>query len=374
MNGELVALLQSPPQKGRAQLAGFNFAHPMLEEVIYSDDDLGPYDDEEILSLEEAEELRRDPLSSPLGREIWELSREVSADAAVSGNQDDHFRIAVRTPLDALPDLENPLELDLVDIDSPVKEADAHKLEQQRRTSLAMLLDEMILGPVRIVRDYLNAMTYIGPLREIPDRGYHARLSPDESRWAQGLAAWDLLYTDKEGKLLNEANVWLSGEQKLQTGYSLLKTQIREIPVPGPMSQYFEHGLTEDDIGDVQELYALLNFRTEIALRDVNEGIIVAPCDVGVGISQMIPVVVGCLRDRAGILIIEQPELHIHPAIQVRLGDLFIHTTQSENDYANSRKSLLIETHSEHIIPPHIAPDSRSYRERTATRRHRSQT
>ena len=198
----------------------------------------------------------------------------------------------------------------------------------------------MILGPVRIVRDYLNAMTYIGPLRDIPDRGYHARLSSDESRWAQGLAAWDLLYTDKEAKLLNEVNNWLSGEQKLQTGYSLVKTQIREIPVPSPMSQYFELGLTEDDIGDVQELYALLNIRTEIALRDVNKGIIVAPCDVGVGISQMVPVVVGCLRDKAGILVIEQPELHIHPAIQVRLGDLFIHTAQSEQDYVNATKTL----------------------------------
>ena len=70
----------------------------------------------------------------------------------------------------------------------------------------------------------------------------------------------------------------------------------------------------------------------------------------GIGISQMIPVIVGCLRDKAGMVIIEQPELHIHPAIQVRLGDLFVCTTQSGKDYVNSGKSLLIETHSEHII------------------------
>ena len=379
MNGEPVAMLKSPPQKGRAQLTGFNFTHPLLQEIIYSDDASGPHEDEEILPPEEAEpeeveELLRGPLSSPLGREIWELSRELWADSSVSENQNTDFRITVRTPLGALPDLDQSLDLDLLEIDSLIEDGDEYifyqqeealdwmtasdgfgdageyKFQQQRRKGLSMLLDEMLLGPVRIGRDYLSALTYIGPLRDIPDRGYHARLSSDESRWAQGLAAWDLLYTDKDGKLLNEVNVWLSREQKLQTGYSLLKTQIREIPVPGPMSQYFEQGLTEDDIGDIQELYALLNIRTEIALRDVNKGIIVAPCDVGVGISQMIPVVVGCLRDKAGILIIEQPELHIHPAIQVRLGDLFIHTTQSENDYVNSRKSLLIETHSEHII------------------------
>lgn len=350
MNGETLAILKSPPQKGRAQLTGVDFAHSLLQEIIYSDDDIRPFDGEEILSPEEAEELLSDPLSSPLGREIWELSRELSADSSVPEEQDTDFRIAVKTPLGALPDLDQSLDLDLVEIDSAVGEAGEYKVEQQRRKGISMLLDEMILDPVRIVRDYLNAMTYIGPLRDIPDRGYYPRLSPDESRWAQGLAAWDLLYTDKEGKLLNEVNIWLSGEQKLQTGYSLVKTQIKEIPVPSPMSQYFEHGLVEDDIGDVQELFSLLNFRTEIALRDSDKGIIVAPCDVGVGISQMIPVVVGCLRDREGILVVEQPELHIHPAIQVRIGDLFIHTTESEKDYVNTRKSLLIETHSEHII------------------------
>ena len=350
MNGETLAMIKSPPQKGRAQLSSFDFTHPLLQEIIYSDDDIGPFEGEEILSPEEAEELLGDPLSSPLGREIWELSRELSADSSVPEDQDTDFRIAVKTPLGALPDLDQLLDLDLVEIDSSVREAGEFKIEQQRRKGLSLLLDEMILGPVRIVRDYLNAMTYIGPLRDIPDRGYQARLSADESRWAQGLAAWDLLHTDKEEKLLNEVNVWLSGEQKLQTGYSLVKTQIREIPVPSPMSQYFEHGLTEDDIGDVQELYALLNLRTVIALRDVYKGIIVAPRDVGVGISQMIPVIVGCLRDKGGIMVIEQPELHIHPAIQVRLGDLFIYTAQYRKNHVNSGKSLFIETHSEHII------------------------
>ena len=350
MNGETIAMIKSPPQKGRAQLIGFDFAHPLLQEVIYSDDDIGPFEGEEILSLEESEKLLSDPLSSPLGREIWELSRELLADFSTLEEHDTDFRIAVKTPLGALPDLDQSLDLDLVEIDNAVRKADEQKIEQQRRKGLSMLLDEMILGPVRIVRDYLNAMTYIGPLRDIPDRGYHARLSPDESRWAQGLAAWDLLYTDKDRKLLDEVNVWLSGEQKLETGYSLEKTQIKEMPVAGPMSRYYERGLTDDDIGDLQDLYGKLNSRTEIALRDSDKGIIVAPCDVGVGISQMIPVVVGCLRDKAGILIIEQPELHIHPAIQVRLGDLFIHTKQSEQDYVNAGKTLLIETHSEHII------------------------
>ena len=41
---------------------------------------------------------------------------------------------------------------------------------------------------------------------------------------------------------------------------------------------------------------------------------------------------------------IEQPELHIHPAVQVGLGDLFV------DGAVNQGLSFLIETHSEHLI------------------------
>jgi predicted ATPase len=70
---------------------------------------------------------------------------------------------------------------------------------------------------------------------------------------------------------------------------------------------------------------------------------------VGVGISQMIPVIVGCLCDAHGVLAIEQPELHVHPAIQVGLGDLFIRAVRKDGS-PHAAKSLLIETHSEHIM------------------------
>ncbi|WEF25832.1 hypothetical protein [Paracoccus sp. S3-43] len=109
-------------------------------------------------------------------------------------------------------------------------------------------------------------MTYVGPLREIPSRKYRARLSPDESRWAQGLAAWDLLYTDPSGKLLEEVNAWLGGEERLKTGYRLERSQFKEVPVRSRFHQLFERGLSEDDLGELQDLYATLRGRSEIAL------------------------------------------------------------------------------------------------------------
>jgi len=369
IDGAAIAELHSPAQQGRAHLTAFNFAHPLLQAVTDPDDVIDPADDSSGIEQADSEaDLLGDPFSTPLGNEIWELSRETSADA--TENKTVEFRIAVETALGALPDLDRPLGLDLVEIDRNLirhryaagveilrlnKEgeravADEYEMERRRRAGLSALLDELVLGPIRIVRDYLGAMTYVGPLREIPSRMYRPRLSPDETRWAQGLAAWDLLYTDTSGKLLEEVNGWLSGDAHLRTGYRLEKIEFKEIPVPSRFHQLFDRGLTEDDLGDLQELYATLRSRTEIALLDFEKGIIVAPQDVGVGISQMVPVIVGCLRDNRGIVAIEQPELHVHPAIQVGLGDLFIRAIQPDGSRYYPSKSLLIETHSEHII------------------------
>jgi predicted ATPase len=216
---------------------------------------------------------------------------------------------------------------------------------------LRALLSEMVLGLARIIRDYLGAMSYIGPLREIPTRSYRPQVTPDEARWAQGLAAWDLLYANRKGDLMEEVNTWLAGENLLRTGYRLERVEFKEVPVPGVLHQMFERGLNEDDIGELQELYQSLPVRAEIALRDFQRGILVAPGDVGVGISQMVPVVVAALRKRDAILAIEQPELHIHPAIQVGMGDLFIRATQSDpGGLPVAGKTLLVETHSEHIL------------------------
>ncbi|MDX4956422.1 DUF3696 domain-containing protein [Delftia acidovorans] len=65
--------------------------------------------------------------------------------------------------------------------------------------------------------------------------------------------------------------------------------------------------------------------------------------DVGFGISQILPIVTQlniCEKDQR--LILEQPELHLHPESQTKLAKLFSTGVQS--------KKFLIETHSEHLI------------------------
>ena len=84
----------------------------------------------------------------------------------------------------------------------------------------------------------------------------------------------------------------------------------------------------------------------------------------------MIPVIVGCLRDKQGILLIEQPELHVHPAIQVGLGDLFIRRDSDARELVGAGKTLLIETHSEHIMLRLLRRIRETTEGRTAARRH----
>ncbi|MCR6644913.1 MAG: hypothetical protein NVV62_10585 [Terricaulis sp.] len=316
VDDSVVATIQSPAQPGQAILTGFNFNHPLLQRFRNADEPLDPDEGE---------------WPNPLAEEILELSRQMSRDRGVPLGD---YRIGVETVLGALPDLNRTLDSDLRD--PGVMKAGLEERTPRVR-GLSALLDEIVVGPLRLARDCINAMTYVGPLREIPTRQYRPQISPDESRWAQGLAAWDLLHTDASGDLLAEVNAWLGGEGRLKTGYRLEKFEFKEIPIPGRFHQLFDRGLTEDDLGELQELYATLGGRSEIALRDFERGIIVAPGDVGVGISQMIPVIVGCLRSQIGVFAVEQPELHVHPAIQVGLGDLFIHAAHAA-DGASSRE------------------------------------
>lgn len=86
-----------------------------------------------------------------------------------------------------------------------------------------------------------------------------------------------------------------------------------------------------------------------LQLHDEVSDIDVDPPDIGVGVSQVIPVVVGALdagppENPCRLFAVEQPELHVHPAVQVALGDVFIDAVNGTD------RTMLIETHSEHLL------------------------
>lgn len=64
--------------------------------------------------------------------------------------------------------------------------------------------------------------------------------------------------------------------------------------------------------------------------------------DVGVGVSQVIPVIVAALFARPGhIVAVEEPESHLHPLAQSKLAELLAHVSKGRN------VQFIVETHSE---------------------------
>ena len=73
--------------------------------------------------------------------------------------------------------------------------------------------------------------------------------------------------------------------------------------------------------------------------------------DVGFGISQVLPVLVQCFYAPPGsIILMEQPEIHLHPSAQSALADVMIDVIKSREDYSDRNIQLVIETHSEHFL------------------------
>jgi predicted ATPase len=67
--------------------------------------------------------------------------------------------------------------------------------------------------------------------------------------------------------------------------------------------------------------------------------------DVGFGVSQILPVIALCYYvPKGSTIILEQPEIHLHPSVQAGLADVFI-------DAIRVRKiQIIVESHSEHLL------------------------
>lgn len=65
--------------------------------------------------------------------------------------------------------------------------------------------------------------------------------------------------------------------------------------------------------------------------------------EVGSGLGYVLPVLCAVCDKNASFVLLQQPELHLHPALQAALGDVFIECSSDENQ-------LVVESHSEHIL------------------------
>jgi hypothetical protein len=195
----------------------------------------------------------------------------------------------------------------------------------------------LIFGPGKQIHDWLHDLRYIGPLRaRSPSKGI-----PDAELnvWAEGLAAWKALEQLPPDQF-QEVSDWLSRKDHLNSGYGLTRQRWVELDADA-LDQVIAGRPTK---AQLRVLRKNARERAQVNLLETRSGLALAPSEVGVGLSQVLPVVVAALDSPNGLVSIEQPELHIHPAMQVALGDLFIEGA------LNRGTQFLIETHSEHLI------------------------
>ena len=162
-----------------------------------------------------------------------------------------------------------------------------------------------------VIQNYFENIEHIEALRKIPQR-YYSQV--DDSSLMKVYGSESIFTYLENNWNLNKVNEALL---KINIGY---RAEIRFFPE------------VDDDLCSIN----FINIHTGVA----------SPMkDVGVGVSQVLPIVVACISGKSKTFLVEQPELHLHPAAQTELGDLFIDSALGEN-----KNSFVIETHSEHLI------------------------
>lgn len=226
------------------------------------------------------------------------------------------------------------------DVREPVRILDYGEHDEappgQAYHNLCALIEMVTVGVLRQLAGTLREMTYVGPLRAVPPRSFLSQRGAPAGRWADGIAAWTELVAD-QWSLVEDTNTWLS---RVGAGCQVEIQELRDLSADAETPTFGENPA-------VVRRLLLAMLRSGRPASDVTREARyikrVLPCEAGAGISQVVPVIVAALTGKRGrMVILEQPELHVHPALQVGLGDLFIESS--------AERQLLIETHSEHII------------------------
>jgi predicted ATPase len=224
------------------------------------------------------------------------------------------------------------------------------------------------------IRSFLQNIEYLGPIRPQPERVYQINRFALQHWRDQGLGAWgEFITTTSDSHQSNQEETRFSSGYSAQSNeykgevQQLLDTTIREELQEEPTKSLKSFQNQMD--GWIEKLQ--LGSKIQVQSSGIAKGLGYASqvfivkengksdtlVDVGYGASQVLPVIATCLWHQQEdhiersipittdlkLIIIEQPELHLHPRAQAQLGDLFIQSARLD-------VRLLLETHSEHLL------------------------
>lgn len=341
LNGIPFASVRSPRNKPHSEIAALNWMHPILYEKDEYDQQLDALRRHAVAMHRVAQDrgLRE------IAEQIRTMQEELNSDSEIKGSLAEVFERAIGKP----PAADEVLEVvrlpkGLPNWDAPMEIALGGDPYAERE--FTEFLSLLIVGPGRVLRDCLREFRYLGPLRSIPPRRISQADPVGFSRWPQGLAAWELLAGDES--LVAEVSQWLWSEDLLDTSFRVTVRHTRQVDESTILRMIADQEFFDlEDVSDIDLFPGIRDTPSELTLQleDTRRGIGVDPFDVGVGLSQVIPVIVASLHQGAALVAIEQPELHLHPKQQAALGDLLI-----AGSAQTPGRVLLVETHSEHLI------------------------
>lgn len=209
-------------------------------------------------------------------------------------------------------------------------------------------LDVLIRGLAEYVGNTLQRLRYLGPLRSYPSRQLAFSEDHDRNWFAGGGYAWDRVR--RNSGIREQVNDWL-GAKWMKTRYRLDSRDLVSLEdIEREFLQMWEEYEANEDykpsgaqLADRCRNYSAI--KDDLVLMDVVRNVVVSHRDIGIGISQVLPVLVSAFAADNETIAIEQPELHLHPALQAELGDVFIKAA-----LCGKQNTFLLETHSEHLI------------------------
>lgn len=179
------------------------------------------------------------------------------------------------------------------------------------------------IGPALL--DELGRIIYLGPVRRLAQRDYV---------WAGRMPA----HIGDDGAKAVDALI--------ASGVARLAAKKRNEPAPAEAKLFDQtiRWLKDMNLADGLSIRALGNSaRYELLIENGDQASNLK--DVGVGVSQVIPVIVAALFAQPGhIVIVEEPESHLHPLAQSKLAELLAQVSKERN------VQFIVETHSEHLF------------------------
>ncbi len=184
---------------------------------------------------------------------------------------------------------------------------------------------------LELERQFGDRLFYLGPLRSYPAREYH---------W-QGLSPVDV---GQRGERSVEALLasWTRGRtntrKRNKSGHP-----IRLITVEEHVAAWLHDLGLIADFG-VERISAVTNLY-RVVVSPFGSDVPVLLTDVGFGVSQILPVLVLLAYVPEGsTVVLEQPEIHLHPSVQAGLADVILETARAR------RVQVIVESHSEHLL------------------------